>query len=160
MRKRKKRKVVNYNRMRCPYCGSPVLFRSAEGIYNGNPKHIMLYVCSRYPVCNSYVRAHRGPKIPVGELAGPELRSLRREAHLYFDQLYLSGLMSKQAAYVWLSNITCTPASKAHIGLLREYNCRIVISESKRLLDLKEIPYSGESEVHQCGSHRNTEARC
>ena len=33
MKKSKKRKAVNYSRMRCPYCGSPVIFRSAEGIY-------------------------------------------------------------------------------------------------------------------------------
>ena len=108
MKKSKQRKAAYYNRMRCPYCGSPVIFRSSEGIIKGNPKKVKLYVCLRYPACNAYVRVHEGTRIPVGELATPELRSLRRQAHLYFDQLYLSGLMSKQVAYQWLSDVTCT----------------------------------------------------
>ena len=137
MQKSKKRKGVNYSRMHCPYCGSPVIFRSADGIYRSNEKRTMLYVCSRYPLCNSYVRVHKGTKIPVGELANPELRALRRQAHASFDRLYLSGFMSKQDAYLWLSDITCTPLSRAHIGYMGEYNCRLVMEESKKLLDKK-----------------------
>lgn len=139
MHKRKKRKVVNYSRMRCPYCGSPVIYRSADGIYRSNEKDTMLYVCTRYPACNSYVRAHAGTKVPVGELANPELRALRRQAHDTFDRLYLSGLMSKQDAYLWLSDITCTPLSRAHIGFMGEYNCRLVIEESRKLLEKKKF---------------------
>ena len=153
MKKSKKRKAVNYSRMRCPYCGSPVIFRSAEGIYKDNRKNVMLYVCSGYPACNSYVRVHEGTRVPVGELADPKLRSLRRQAHAYFDQLHLSGLMSKQVAYQWLSNITCTPLKRAHIGFLREYNCQLVIDESRKLLDMKHIPYPREKEARRYGPH-------
>lgn len=99
-RQSKKRKGINYSKLRCPYCGSSVIYRSADGIYRDNPKHTMLYVCSRYPACDSYVRVHAGTKIPVGELANQPLRTLRRHAHHYYDQIYLSGLMSKQEAYV------------------------------------------------------------
>jgi hypothetical protein len=137
----------------CPYCGSPVIFRSSEGIIKGNPKKVKLYVCLRYPACNAYVRVHEGTRIPVGELATPELRSLRRQAHLYFDQLYLSGLMSKQVAYQWLSEVTCTPPNRAHIGYLREYNCQLVIEESKKLLDEKHIPYPNNEEARCHGSN-------
>ena len=160
MKKRRKQKSVNYSRMRCPYCGSPVVFRSAEGIYKRNRKNVMLYVCSRYPACNAYVRVHEGTRVPVGELADPKLRSLRRKAHAYFDQLYLSGLMSKQIAYQWLSNITCTPSKRSHIGYLREYNCQLVIDESRKLLDRKHIPYPGDKEAKCSGTHRRTEGRC
>lgn len=153
MKKSKQRKAAYYNRMRCPYCGSPVIFRSSEGIIKGNPKKVKLYVCLRYPACNAYVRVHEGTRIPVGELATPELRSLRRQAHLYFDQLYLSGLMSKQVAYQWLSDITCTPPNRAHIGYLREYNCQLVIDESKKLLDEKHIPYPNKEEARCHGSN-------
>ena len=48
-RQSKKRKGINYSKLRCPYCGSSVIYRSADGIYRDNPKHTMLYVCSRYP---------------------------------------------------------------------------------------------------------------
>ena len=89
----------------------------------------------------------------VGELADPKLRSLRRQAHAYFDQLHLSGLMSKQVAYQWLSNITCTPLKRAHIGFLREYNCQLVIDESRKLLDMKHIPYPREKEARRYDTH-------
>lgn len=71
----------------------------------------------------------------MGSLANKELRNLRRIAHQYFDQLYLTGLMSKEAAYEWLSNLLCTPPSEAHIGYLGEYYCKEVIAESKKLLE-------------------------
>ena len=53
----------------------------------------------------------------------------------YFDQLYLTGLMTKDAAYQWLSDLLCTPPSEAHIGHLGEYYCKKVIAASKKLLE-------------------------
>ena len=99
MNKKKKRKGFNRSSMRCPYCGSPVIYRSADGIYRDNSRGTMLYVCSHYPECDAYVRVHTGTNIPVGSMANHELRTLRRTAHHYFDQLYESGYMSKQDAY-------------------------------------------------------------
>ena len=135
MNHKNKRKGFQPSRMRCPYCGAPVVFRSADGIYKDNHLNAMLYVCSKYPKCDAYVRVHEGTKIPVGTLANKELRNLRRTAHLYFDQLYQSGLMTKDAAYQWLSDMLCTPPSEAHIGRLGEYYCKEVIRESKKLLE-------------------------
>ena len=51
--KKKKRKGFQAGSMRCPYCGSPVIFRSADGIYHDNSKGMMLYVCSHYPQCDA-----------------------------------------------------------------------------------------------------------
>ena len=121
--------------MRCPYCGAPVIFRSADGIYRDNSRQAMLYVCSRYPKCDAYVRVHPGTNIPVGELANHDLRTLRRTAHDYFDRLHQNGLMSKQDAYRWLATLISTPMSQAHIGYLGEYYCKKVITESRRLLE-------------------------
>ena len=73
----------------------------------------MLYVCKNYPECDAYVRVHTGTTIPVGSLANHELRTLRRTAHQYFDQLYLSGMMSKQDAYQWLADLLSAPLSKS-----------------------------------------------
>ena len=129
--RQKKRKPSD---MRCPYCGSPVVLRSADGIYRENARHTMLYVCSRYPQCDVYARVHSGTNKPVGTLANRELRSLRNEAHHHFDQLYLSGLMTKQEAYLWLAALLQAPLSQAHIGYLGEYYCKQVIAESKELL--------------------------
>lgn len=136
MNKRKKnRKGFSMSQMRCPYCGGPVTYRSADGIYHDNSRNTMLYVCSHYPECDAYVRVHTGTNIPVGTLANQELRALRRTAHHYFDQLYQSGLMSKQDAYQWLADLICAPLSQAHIGYLGEYYCKQVIEESRKFLE-------------------------
>lgn len=135
--KGRKKKGNQEQQMRCPYCGSRVIYRSAEGIYKDNSRNAMLYVCSKYPECDAYVRVHAGTKIPVGSLANQELRKLRREVHYYFNQLYESGLMSKQDAYQWLADIISAPMSEAHIGHMGDYYCRQVIQESKKLLEEK-----------------------
>lgn len=137
MKNKKKRKGINVNAMRCPYCGSHVVYRSADGIYRDNSRGTMLYVCAHYPECNAYVRVHEGTKMPVGKLANHELRTLRRTAHHYFDQLYQSGMMSKQDAYLWLADVIHAPLSEAHIGYLGEYYCKQVIEESRKLLDAR-----------------------
>lgn len=130
-RKQKKRKLLQ---LRCPYCGSIAVLRSAEGIYPDDNKNRMLYVCKNYPQCDAYVNVHAGTNIPMGSLADHELRSLRKKAHQYFDRLYLSGLMSREDAYVWLSELLAMPLSEAHIGHLGEYYCQLVCKECDKLL--------------------------
>ena len=120
---------------RCPYCGSSIVLRSAEGIYKENDSNTMLYVCSRYPVCDAYIRIKPGTRTPVGSMADGNLRALRREAHRHFDRLHLAGLMSRKEAYEWLAAILQAPLAQAHIGYLGEYYCRQVIEESKRLIE-------------------------
>ena len=95
----------------------------------------MLYVCSKFPACDSYVRVHPGTKIPMGTMANRQLRALRNEAHHYFDQLYKRGLMSKEDAYQWLASILAAPLGQAHIGYLGEYYCKQVIEASKQQLE-------------------------
>lgn len=121
----------------CPYCGSAAILRSAEGIYHSHSKDTMLYVCKKYPACDSYVRVHPGTSIPMGTLANKKLRELRQETHRSFDQLYLRGLMTKDEAYLWLAGIVAAPLSEAHIGYLGEYYCRMVIEESQKILQRK-----------------------
>lgn len=121
--------------MRCPYCGALVVYRSAEGIYQENKKGAMLYVCSRYPECDAYVRVQPGTKLPLGTLANGDLRALRRQTHGQFDRLYKEGLMTKDGAYRWLGELLGLPQSQAHIGCLGEYNCRLVLEKSRELLE-------------------------
>jgi len=136
-RKGRRKKTSATERMRCPYCGKSVVFRSADGIYHDNSNGTMLYVCSGYPECDAYVRAHSGTKIPVGKMADRRLRALRKTAHDYFNQLYLSGYMTKRDAYRWLADLISAPLSEAHIGYLGEYYCELVIKESRKLLELR-----------------------
>jgi len=132
---------------RCPYCGNNIVLRSADGIYKENKSGTMLYVCSRYPVCDAYVRIIPGTKTPVGIMANGKLRALRREAHQYFDRIYRSGIMSRNEAYAWLAEMLQAPLPMTHIGYLSEYYCRQVIEESKRLLE-------NQHKVHGCRPDR------
>lgn len=119
--------------VRC-HCGRPAVLRSAEGFCRTYREGEMVYVCSAYPACDSYVRASPDTLEPMGSLVWPELRRLRFEAHQVFNRLYLTGLMSKTQAYQWLARTVQAPMGHAHIGYLGEHYCRVVIQESKRLL--------------------------
>lgn len=116
------------------HCGSPAMLRPANEVCKSAKEGAMAYMCARYPVCDSYVMAHPGNLEPMGSLAGPELRKLRREAHVNFNRLYTSGLMSKRTAYQWLAYITQSPMSHAHIGYMGDYYCKVIIEESRKLL--------------------------
>lgn len=115
-------------------CGCQAVLRPAQEICRRANPGAMAYVCIRYPKCDSYVMAKPDTLEPMGDLAGPELRRLRRAAHLSFNRIYESGLMTKRAAYQWLANTVQAPMSHAHIGHLGEYYCRVVIEESEKLL--------------------------
>lgn len=128
---------------RCPYCGSTIVLRSADGIYKDNSSETMLYVCSKYPECDAYVRVLPGTKTPVGRLANGSLRALRREAHRYFDRLHQSGFMSRKEAYEWLAGMLQAPLSQTHIGYLGEYYCQRVIDESKNMLENRRKVHGG-----------------
>ncbi len=132
MRKKKHTKQShrqNGSQLRCP-CGCQAVLRPLDEVRPG----AMAYVCIRYPRCNSYVMAKPDNLEPMGTLAGPELRRLRREAHIHFNRIYESGLMTKRDAYKWLANAVQAPMSHAHIGHLGEYYCKVVIQESEKLL--------------------------
>ncbi len=131
---KRKKNTNDLLKCKCPYCGSTITYRSADGIYKDNSKRTMLYVCTNYPVCDAYVRVKPGTREPVGTLADGKLRSLRHSAHHYFDKIHKSGLMTKEEAYRWLAYIIAAPMSEAHIGKLGEYYCNLVIDESKKLL--------------------------
>lgn len=138
-RMKKKHKKGN-QQVRCPYCGAVARYQSADGIYRENSRNVMLYVCPNYPECDSYVRVHQGTKVPVGSMANPELRRLRKEAHFHFNRLYLDGYMTKDEAYRWLAYIINTTDMKnAHIGNMSEYYCGVVIEKSKEFIERQKL---------------------
>ena len=58
----------------CPYCGAKASLRPASVVYGTATKvpDSYLYVCDRYPRCDSYVGAHKRTKEPMGTLANGE----------------------------------------------------------------------------------------
>lgn len=115
--------------IKCPYCGSRAFLRPASFVYGQRAKDpdAPLYVCAHYPVCNAYVAAHRKTRLPMGTLAGPELRRKRIEAHNAFERLWKNGLMSRKQAYFWLQAKLGLPEKEAHIGNFSMERCDQVI---------------------------------
>jgi len=138
MKNKKKRKVNN--EARCPYCGRPARIIPAAGILPDHAKVTHLLACSNYPKCDSYVCVHPGTTKPMGVIANAELRKLRQQAHIHFNKLYQTGIMSKDDAYAWLADKIWAPRSEAHIGQLSEYYLQLVIAESKRLMAYRRSP--------------------
>lgn len=154
--KKKSRKGVTRSVMYCPYCGSRTELRSADGIYHDNRDNTMLYVCKNYPRCDAYVRVVPGTTQPMGSLANGHLRAMRTEAHRYFNQLYMTGIMTKTEAYQWLSDIIGLPMSKTHIGDMGEYYCELVIQESQKLLQAQKGKRKhGYFLMHNRGGYQN-----
>jgi len=117
----------------CPYCGAQALLREGSFLFvDAYVKH--LYVCARYPDCDSYVAAHDGSKKPMGSLANGALRKKRILAHHEFDRLWKgdSPVFTRKQAYSWLSDILGGHLQHIHIGNMGEGWCDLVISMCKK----------------------------
>lgn len=116
--------------VKCPYCHALAVKRPASFIYGDNThdKDAFVYVCPRYPACNSYIAAHKNTGLPMGSLANGDLRHKRILAHRAFNRLWQEGYMEKGAAYRWLQLQLSLPESMAHIAMFSEYLCDRVIS--------------------------------
>ena len=118
-----KRKIV-----KCPYCGAQAFIRPASVVHGESARESHLYVCSRYPECDSYVGVHQKSMLPKGTLANGDLRHKRIIAHKAFNQFWTSGLMSKWQAYKWMQAKLGLNSEQAHIGKFSEFMCDELIS--------------------------------
>lgn len=136
MAKKKKKKAQSIPFPICPYCHSPARLVPASDIIKKDSVEYV-WVCSKYPVCDSYVAAHNNSKshMPMGPLANAELRKLRFEAHCKFDQIWKTGIMSKDDAYCWLAESLSLKFKHAHIGKFAEYHCLETIRLAEKVLN-------------------------
>jgi len=116
------------------HCGAHAQKRPASVVHGDKANGEYLYVCSRYPACDSYVGVHKKSLKPLGTLAGRELRGKRIEAHKYFNRLWESGIMKKWQAYKWMEGKFGLNSQQAHIAEFSEYMCGELIAECKRAL--------------------------
>ncbi len=127
--------VIKIKRIKihCPYCGSLVTKRAASYVYGKNAKpDTFLYVCDRYPACDSCVAAHTKSGLPMGTPANKTLRNKRIAAHKALDRIWENGYMTKEQEYIWLQAKLDMPANVMHIGKLNEYYCNRIIYECNR----------------------------
>ena len=124
----KKRKQIH-----CPYCGAKATLRPSSAVYGDAAQTDgYLYVCDRYPKCDSYVGAHKKTKLPMGTLANGDLRNKRIQAHKAFDWMWKSGLMTKWQAYKWMQGKLDLSDEQAHIAMFSEYMCDRLIAECNK----------------------------
>lgn len=112
------------NIVKCPYCGAQAMLRPSSVVYGDKARSgEHLYVCPRYPVCDSYVGAHKKSLIPMGTLANGNLRNKRIRAHQSFDRLWKCDIMEKWQAYQWIQAKFGLSSEQAHIAKFSEYMC-------------------------------------
>ena len=121
--------------MKCPYCGARAVLRPAAAIGKTKPCYEgqRFYVCARYPVCDSYVAAHRRSGLPMGTLADSNLRWLRRDAHAALERFCRERGMSRSGGYQWLGEQLGIPAEDAHIGKFSEFRCKAVLQMCRQI---------------------------
>lgn len=129
MKRKTKKKTI-----RCPYCGSEAVLRDSSFVYGNDNFGGHLYVCARYPMCNAYVGVHKHTLEPLGTLADGDLRHRRIEAHRVFDQLWRTGIMTRDGAYRWMQARFGLASKQAHISHFSEYMCGVLISEASKVL--------------------------
>lgn len=116
--------------MTCPYCGAPAVCRPASTVYKDNlhSKGSYLYLCSRWPACDSYVSAHKRDRSPMGTLANGNLRHKRILTHRALSQVQKELHMDKWATYLWLEGKIGLEPGQTHIGMFSEQMCDKVIA--------------------------------
>jgi len=113
-----KRKKQN----KCPYCGADTKIVHSSEIYNGKDFGFSL-ICSNYPKCDAYSSCHNKTKVPKGSVANKKLRELRSLAHLKFDKIWKSKILTRNDAYYFLSKLINKNLEECHIGQSTEKEC-------------------------------------
>ena len=112
----------------CPNCGAKAALHPASFVYgNDRGTYKYLYVCDRYPACNSYVAAHRTTRLPLGSLADGDLRHKRILAHHALHSVQAQLGMNRDQSYRWLQTQMGLPGDQVHIAKCGDYRCEQII---------------------------------
>jgi hypothetical protein len=119
---------------RC-HCGAGAVLRDTRQVWPSLRPVQPLWLCSRYPACDSYVRCHPDTTVPMGSLAGPRLRKLRGKAHEVFDPLWREGgaVIDRGMAYVIAGRVM--GIEDLHIGQMSERQCLRFIERIEEIED-------------------------
>lgn len=109
--------------LKCPYCNGDGHLQPGLKV-SQNKRNELLYICQNYPRCDAYVGVHVGSLLPLGTMANPRLRTLRRMAHEVFDPLWQdnSNELGRSAAYDAAAAVMGIEG-EFHIGNLNERSC-------------------------------------
>ena len=132
---------MNKYQINCPYCGAPAICRPASTVHGAATwqKSSYLYLCSRWPACDSYVAAHKKDHRPMGSLANTNLRRKRIQAHQSLEELRQNRHMEKWAVYLWLQGKLQMDPDQVHIGMFSEEMCDRVTALGRESLQSGQI---------------------
>lgn len=112
----------------CPYCGSEAKLVGGSMVYPHRKDlyHLKFWLCAP---CDAFVGTHKdSPQHhPLGTLAGPQLREMRKKAHALFDPKWKKGNRTRKEAYIWLSTQLKISIKKCHIASFNFEMCKKVI---------------------------------
>lgn len=87
----------------CAECGAVMVLRTNRSKFNKDGTPHIFYGCSTYPECGGSHGAHQVSGLPLGVPADKETKQARIAAHEVFDELWISGEMTRTTAYRKLS---------------------------------------------------------
>lgn len=130
--------------LNCPYCGGEGHLQPGSKVSH-HKRSELLYLCNNHPRCDAYVGVHEGSLLPLGSMANPRLRKLRRMAHDVFDPLWKdnSNVLGRKAAYE-AAALVMGIEGEFHIGNLNERSCEQFIS----LISMVEIEMDARLTKH------------
>lgn len=110
----------------CPYCNRIADRVTGSTIYphRRDLHRLRFYRCEP---CDAYVGTHKGTWQPLGRMANKELRAAKIEAHLEFDFIWKTGIMTRTGAYLWLATKLQIEPAVCHIGMFDIEMCKKVI---------------------------------
>jgi ssDNA-binding Zn-finger/Zn-ribbon topoisomerase 1 len=83
--------------IKCGICGLKAEIKDSKVIYGKS--YGLIYVCSNYPKCDSYVGCHKGTATPLGTVTDKKTRKIRTKAHSIFDPLWKEGNYERSELY-------------------------------------------------------------
>lgn len=101
----------------CPVCSKPAERRN-KGV------NARSYECREH---NMRVKCHKGTWSPLGTMAGPDLRKLRKQVHAAFDPFWESGVYSRKEAYDKLATAIGLRKRQCHIGKFDDQLCKLAL---------------------------------
>jgi hypothetical protein len=105
----------------CDVCGADAeLTQSTAGGVTKNA-----WFC---PSCIAFVCCHEGTTTPLGHMALPAVRQLRKQLHEVADPLWREGLMTRDRMYLIMASKLEIDPENAHIAMLSEDQLRTAIS--------------------------------
>lgn len=153
-------KYQDYYEVPCTYCNNICAKVTGREIYP-HRKDLYNHKFYRCLDCNAYVGTHVESGAPLGTPANKELRGLRNNAHLHFDELWQwreggrKYFQTRKHAYTWLAHHLKLPLEKTHIGMFNEDECRRVVKLCIAFAKESREVEDADSMVHLCSDDWN-----